>query len=240
MPRFFTDQINDEFALITGEDARHIGRSLRMAVGEELILCDGAGSDYRCRIASIDRESVRCDVLSRAPSAGEPACFVTLYQALPKSDKLDLIVQKAVELGVGRIVPILTRRCVSRPDEKGMRAKQARAQRIALEAAKQSGRGRVPEVAPLLSFPDAVQEASLDPLALFFYEGGGTPLRELLFPGAGRVSLFVGSEGGFDPEEVRLAEEMGLRTATLGPRILRCETAPLCALSVIMYATGNL
>lgn len=240
MPRFFTENISGRTVLITGEDARHIGRSLRMGVGEELIVCDGRGVDYHCAIAEIGREHVRCDILSTSPSVGEPGCHVTLYQALPKSDKLDLIVQKAVELGVGRIVPILTRRCVSRPDQKSMQAKRTRLARIAFEAAKQSGRGRVPEIGPLLGLAAAVEEASRDSLSLLFYEGGGESLGELISPGEKSISIFVGSEGGFDPQEVSLAAESGIRTASLGSRILRCETAPLCALSVIMYATGNL
>ena len=130
---------------------------------------------------------------------------------------MDFIIQKAVELGVSRVVPVLTRRCVARPDPKAMTGKLARFSRIALEAAKQSGRGRIPQVGELLDFDSAVKMAASDPL-----------------------SLFVGSEGGFDPEEVELAAKAGLIPVTLGPRILRCETAPVCALSVIMYATGNL
>ena len=240
MPRFFTENISGDTALITGPDARHIGRVLRMAVGENIVLCDLKGLDYHCRIESIQKDAVSCRILSTCPSIGEPDCQVTLYQAFPKGDKMDFIIQKAVELGVSRVVPVLTRRCVARPDPKAMTGKLARFSRIALEAAKQSGRGRIPQVGELLDFESAVKMAASDPLSLFFYEGGGRPLSQLLSPQVKSLSLFVGSEGGFDPEEVELAVKAGLIPVTLGPRILRCETAPVCALSVIMYATGNL
>lgn len=240
MPRFFTENISGDTALITGPDARHIGRVLRMAVGENIVLCDLKGLDYHCQIESIQKDAVSCRILSTCPSVGEPDCQVTLYQAFPKGDKMDFIIQKAVELGVSRVVPVLTRRCVARPDPKAMTGKLARFSRIALEAAKQSGRGRIPQVGELVDFDSAVKMAASDPLSLFFYEGGGRPLSQLLSPQVKSLSLFVGSEGGFDPEEVELAAKAGLIPVTLGPRILRCETAPVCALSVIMYATGNL
>ena len=154
-------------------------------------------------------------------------CQVTLYQAFPKGDKMDFIIQKAVELGVSRVVPVLTRRCVARPDPKAMTGKLTRFSRIALEAAKQSGRGRIPQIGELVGFDSAVKMAASDPLSLFFYEGGGRPLSQLLSPQVKSLSLFVGSEGGFDPEEVELAAKAGLIPVTLGPRILRCETCLL-------------
>lgn len=140
MPRFFVtpDQMQSETIFVLGEDARHMAKSLRMRPGEEVILCDGAGADYRCALEAVSDGQVRCRILSRAPSETEPRIAVTLYQALPKGDKLDFIVQKAVELGAVEVVPVLTRLCVSRPDERAAEKKVQRLQKIAEEAAKQS------------------------------------------------------------------------------------------------------
>ena len=154
---------------------------------------------------------------------------------------METIVQKAVELGVGRFVPVLTHRCVSRPDDKSMRKKCERYNRIALEAAKQCGRGRVPEVAPLVGFREAVAQMRADPLALFFYENADQPLREVLTGRLGdRVSILIGSEGGFEPSEAAFAAENGLVPLSLGSRILRCETAPLAAITAILYQAGDI
>lgn len=241
MPRFFTDQINETSAEITGEDARHIAFALRMKTGEALTVCDGAGQDYQCEIETIAPERVTLAVRSVAPSAGEPRVAITLYQALPKGDKLEMIIQKAVELGVSRIVPVLTHRCVSRPDERSMAKKLERYNKISLEAAKQCGRGRIPDVAPLLNFKAALAQMRTDTLAILFYENADAPLREVLTARlADRVSIFVGSEGGFEPSEATLAAESGLVALSLGTRILRCETAPLAALAAILYEAGDL
>lgn len=238
MPRFFIDPPSSFPVTLAGEDARHISRSLRMTVGEELILCDGQGTDYQCAIESIGPDTVTARLLSSGPSKGEPSLFVTLYQGLPKSDKMELIVQKAVELGVSRIVPMLTSRCISRPDGKAASKKQDRWQKIAFEAAKQCGRGRIPEVAPLIPLTEAAR--GHDAISILFYEGGGAPLSSLSIPQTGRASIFIGPEGGFDASEVELLQQRGVIPATLGPRILRTETAPLAALSVLMFLSGNL
>ncbi len=241
MPRFFTGQVNRERAMIAGEDARHIALALRMKAGERLTVCDADGQDYQCVIERISPEQVELRVEEVAPSAGEPGVWITLYQALPKGDKMETIVQKAVELGVGRIVPVLTHRCVSRPDDKSMRKKCERYNRIALEAAKQCGRGRVPEVAPLVGFREAVAQMRADPLALLFYENADQPLREVLTGRLGdRVSILIGSEGGFEPSEAAFAAENGLVPLSLGSRILRCETAPLAAITAILYQAGDI
>ncbi len=239
MPRFFTDNIAGDAALIVGEDARHIALSLRCRPGEELTLCDGHGADYRCRITGVSEKEVALEVLSSGPSRGEPPVRITLYQAMPKGDKLELIVQKAVELGAAEIVPVLTSRCISRPDPRTMEKKRERLQKIALEAAKQSGRGMIPRVGPLLSWKEALEGMNRDQLAILFYEEAREPLGPLLRSRPASVSLLIGSEGGFSPEEAREAEERGLRPCTMGPRILRCETAPLYALSAITYSYEN-
>lgn len=241
MPRFFTGEVRVDRAEIGGEDARHIALSLRMKAGEHVTVCDARGNDYQCVITSVEPARVLLEVTGCAPSAGEPSVDITLYQALPKGDKLELIVQKAVELGVGRIVPVLTRRCVSRPDEKSMAKKLARYNKIALEAAKQCGRGRVPQVEPLLGFGAALERMAKAPLGLFFYENAERSLREALSNRLQKeVSILVGSEGGFEPGEAEQAAAKGLLPLSLGSRILRCETAPLAALTAILYEAGDI
>lgn len=245
MPRFFLSEPDyfspaDRRVTLTGENAAHISRSLRMAPGEELIVCDGAGQDLGCRITLISSQEVQLEVLWERPSLSEPSVSVTLYQACPKGDKLELIVQKAVELGVSRVIPVLTRRCVSRPDGKSMEKKRQRLQKIALEAAKQSGRGIVPVVGSLLSWQETMAGLAASECPILFYESRGTTLRDLMAPVPREVSILIGSEGGFDPQEVEEAVQRGVHIVNLGPRILRCETAPICAISAILYATGNL
>ncbi|MBR6790794.1 MAG: 16S rRNA (uracil(1498)-N(3))-methyltransferase [Oscillospiraceae bacterium] len=237
MPRFFTETLSGDRALLSGEDAAHISRSLRLRPGEEIDLCDGKGTDYHCRILSIG-ETVEVEILDRHPSETEPKVRLILYQACPKGDKMELIIQKAVELGAYAVVPVLTDRCISRPDGKSMAKKLVRYQKIAEEAAKQSGRGLIPEVRPLLTLKQAAE--SYEGKGIVFYEKGGERLNQLVTGDEEAISLFVGSEGGFAPEEIELLESKGVLTATLGKRILRCETAPLCGLSVVLSLTGDI
>lgn len=241
MPRFFVESLAGDPIVIEGGDARHIALSLRMKQGEELILCDGKGTEAVCTVASLCPESVVLDVKERRASETEPKTRVTLYQALPKADKMEYIVQKAVELGVYRIVPVLTSRCISRPDEKTAAKKRERLCKIAAEAAKQSGRGIIPEVDGVLTFKNAVKEMSTAGLPIFFFEHASLPLRKYMekYTG-GDIAVMVGAEGGFSDEEATFAEENGLLSASLGPRILRCETAPVAALAAIMYAAGEM
>lgn len=241
MPRFFVESLAGDPIVIEGGDARHIALSLRMKQGEKLILCDGKGTEAVCAVASLCPESVVLDVKERRASETEPKTRVTLYQALPKADKMEYIVQKAVELGVYRIVPVLTSRCISRPDEKTAAKKRERLCKIAAEAAKQSGRGIIPEVDGVLTFKNAVKEMSTAGLPIFFFEHASLPLRKYMekYTG-GDIAVMVGAEGGFSDEEAAFAEENGLLSASLGPRILRCETAPVAALAAIMYAAGEM
>ena len=243
MPRFFIDSAPENGVVrITGEDAHHIARVLRMKPGEELTACDGAGTDYLCAFERLEDGAAVCRVGGAEPSRGEPTVRATLFMALPKSDKMDLIVQKATELGVHAIVPFVGARCVSKPDEKSMGKKLVRWQKIVREAAMQCGRGVIPTVQPCVSFKQAVQMANALDLALFFYESerqnGARAVRS-----AERyttVGLMVGPEGGFDPAEVETAVQAGMQSVSLGPRILRCETAPMAALTALMYESGNL
>lgn len=238
-PRFFA-HTNGDIAAVTGEDAKHIGTVLRMKAGELAILCDGEGEDCLCRIISVNKELVEFEVLDRQRNEAEPSVFITLYQCMPKGDKMDFIVQKATELGVGRIVPVLSKRCVSRPDEKSFVKKILRWQKIAEEAAKQCGRGKVPEVGAARDFKAAVKEYSQSKRGILFYECGGVGLSEIVSRETGELGVFVGCEGGFEAEEAAFAQEHGIAAATLGKRILRCETAPLAALAILMNLTGNM
>lgn len=240
MPRFFIDYVPEEHAVITGDDARHIARSLRMQPGEGLILCDSIGTDYNCEIERVAEDGVQVRVLDFCKTVAEPSVKVTVYQGLPKADKMDSIVQKAVETGAVRIVPVMTGRCVSRPDDKSAAKKIARWQKIAEEAAKQSGRGVIPQVAPLTGFQAAVREAAQSGEMILFYEGGGRSIAELVSPGSKSLSIFIGPEGGFEQAEVDLVLQNGGQAGTLGPRILRTETAPIAALAAIMLASGNM
>lgn len=240
MPRFFVYDVEGSHAEIHGDDARHIGRSLRMRIGDNLTLCRN-GIDYECKIKSISDEVVTLDVVSEKPCSAEPTINLTLYQAVPKLDKFETIIQKSVELGVTRIVPVLTRRCVSRPSEKDFSKKLARYRKIALEASKQSGRGIIPEIAPIMTLKEAVTELKDADMGLVFYENGGKRFSELDFEGKKNISVLIGSEGGFDEEEIELVKQSaGMENVWLGNRILRCETAPITAISIIMFLTKNI
>lgn len=239
MPRFFVPGLTGDRVLLTAEDGRHLTRSLRCKIGDPVELCDGSGLDGLGVVSAIDGDAVTVEVREKRPSRVELPCAVTLYQALPKGDKLEFIVQKAVELGAAAIVPVLTSRCVSRPDKKAMAGKLTRLQKIAREAAGQSGRGVLPEVRPLLTFSAALSEMKASPCPILFYERASRPLGEVLSSRPSSISFLVGSEGGFSSEEAEAAENAGLAVCTMGRRVLRCETAPLYALSVIGYLYEN-
>lgn len=240
MAWFFTDEnINSDSYIIEGENARHISKSLRMKKGEELTLVTPDNTQCECVITEITADFTAVRINERKPCDNEPDVFVTLYQALPKGDKMDYIVQKCVELGVSRIVPMISARCVSRPDEKTLKKKRDRWQKIALQAAMQSRRGIVPEVCECTSFARAVKLAVDAEKKIIFYEMGGESVKKIIEGKPKSISMFIGSEGGFEPKEVELITSNGGRAATLGKRILRAETAPLAALSVIMYQTDN-
>lgn len=245
MPKFFIESgITDDME-ITGGDAVHILKSLRMSEGDRLTICDGSGSDAECEIYEAGVDYLRLKVLSRSLSLSEPDVQVNLYQCLPKGDKFDGVVRKSVELGVYSITPVISSRVISRPDNKSLAKKTERWNKIAREAAGQSGRGIVPKVKDALSFDLAVKEAgctdrSSGALNVFFYECGGRPLSMLETDGISVINIFVGPEGGYSPAEADAAEKAEFFTATLGKRILRTETAPVAALAVIMYITGNM
>jgi 16S rRNA (uracil1498-N3)-methyltransferase len=239
MPRFFEDAFSPEQPLLTGEHLRHIGYALRMRPGEKLTVCS-CGTDYDCEIAEITADAVTLRILSAAPCCTEPSISVTLFQALPKSDKLEQIIQKSIELGVTEIVPVLTRRCISRMNSGEFQKKLPRFQKIAQAASQQSGRGIIPVVAPLHTLEMAAARMRDLEVPLVLYEGEGGISFSKVRADAKSYGLCIGSEGGFDPAEIEFLQENGVQPVWLGKRILRCETAPLTALSVLMFHTGNL
>lgn len=240
MPRFFVEDIEGDRLTITGDDARHIGRSLRMKPGEELTLCDTRGTDCLCVIESVSETDVIVQVTQRRKSDTEPTVRVTIYQGYPKGDKLETVIEKAVELGVSRIVPVLTERSVARPDDKSAARKLERWQRRALEAAKQCGRGCIPQVEPMISFASLAGRMKEHDLAIFCYELGGRPLPQAIGDAPSDVGIFIGPEGGISSAEAKALTDAGAVPVTLGKRILRTETAPLAALTAVMLLTGNL
>lgn len=241
MPRFFapSDAFSDGHVYLKGDDARHIARSLRMAVGDELTVCDMQRGEHKCRLLSIRDELCECLILESREGMTESPVNISLFMAYPKGDKLEFVIQKAVELGASRIVPFESSRCIKRPSREKYEKQGARYSRIAEEAAKQCGRASIPAVELPITFRDALESAKKAELALFCYEGDGTlSLRKVLEdnPTVASISVMVGSEGGFSIEESREARNAGLIPVNLGPRILRCETAPIYALSAISYS----
>ncbi len=240
MVRFFVapEEWDGELITLEGENARH-AKVLRLKAGEEVLVCDGAGQECLCRVS--DGEGYSLEVMQRRRSQNEAAVRVTVYMAFPKADKLEHVIQKATELGAYEIVAFPSARCVSRPDEKSLKKKLERWQKIAASAAEQSGRGVIPQVLTLPSFKAALERAAQADKALMFYENEhAVTLRMALEEGKWEsVSLLTGPEGGLDEGEVEQARAAGFTVCTLGSRILRCETAPLCALSAVMYAAGE-
>lgn len=242
MPRFFVEpeEMNQDFLVLTGENAAH-AKVLRLKNGEEVLLCDGQGNECVCTVSDVSPGQIGLVLKHRQLSEAEAKVRVSVYMAFPKGDKLEHVIQKATELGAYEIVTFPTARCVSKPDEKSLKKKQERWQKIAASAAEQSGRGRIPEVVVLPSYTEALRRSGESDLAILFYENErATTLRMALEEkSVASVSLLTGPEGGLEPREVDMAKDAGLRICTLGSRILRCETAPLCALSAVMYATGE-
>ncbi|SDA14376.1 16S rRNA (uracil1498-N3)-methyltransferase [Ruminococcus sp. YE71] len=239
MTRSFNGSVADGRVLVTGDDARHIALSLRMRVGESIIVCR-EGIDYLCELESITPDAVEGRVVSSQPCEAEADIRLHLFQAVPKGEKAEIIVQKSVELGVYDITFMLTERCISRPDGKSFGKKLNRYNRIALEAAKQSGRGIVPEVRGLITLEEAAVEASKSDTVVWCYEKGGASFGSLGLKSGTDIALLIGSEGGFSDGEAEKLMEMGMKPIGMGKRILRCETAPLAAASIIMNLTGNM
>jgi 16S rRNA (uracil1498-N3)-methyltransferase len=240
MPRFFVNKnnIEENRILIDGSDAHHIARSLRMAEGDEAIVCDGEGMEYRCTLTRIRDEECECSIIEALDSGAESPVRITLCMAYPKGDKLEVVIQKAVELGCDQIIPFESSRCIKRPKAEKAEKQTARLQRIAEEAAKQCGRARIPTVSAPISFKQMLTEAKKSDISLLCYENeDGKSIKDALRSEREikSASIIVGAEGGFSPDEAEEAVNSGCLSVTLGRRILRCETAPLFALSSICY-----
>ena len=248
MIRFFADksEISSEKITLNIQDTAHI-RSLRLRPDEFFIVCDGEETDYICKLADSEDAQLKAkgkcavaEIVETRPSVGEPTIKCSVFIAYAKGDRLDYAVQKSVELGAHEINIFPSKRCVSTPGDKGDK-KIARLQKIALETAKQCGRGIVPSVLPSESFKAAVELAAKSNMPLLPYESEEElSLKQALGQSDMSISIMTGPEGGFTLQEVEYAKSNGMRIVTLGPRILRCETAPIAALSAIMYHTGNL
>ena len=243
MTRFFVEaqDLSCESICLTGENFQH-ARVLRLKPGEKLLVCDGQGREAFCAVREVGASQLELEVLERRDSDTEAAVRVSVYMAFPKADKLEHVIQKATELGAYEIVAFPSARCVSRPDEKSLRKKLERWQKIAASAAEQSGRGRIPRVLTLGSYRQALERAKNADKALLFYENEHAVTLRMALESSPfeTVSLMTGPEGGLEDFEVEQARAAGLQVCTLGSRILRCETAPLCALSAVMYAAGEM
>ena len=242
MPRFFMagSNIMGGMAIIRGRDAEHV-RVLRLRPGEEMIICDGEGTDYKCRLVYADKEQAEAEVIEVVRCPAEPSVKVTVLCGLPKGDRSDYIIQKCVEAGAYEIAFFSCDHCVARPDKP--EKKLERWQRIAEEAAKQSGRGIIPRVSWAGDFTAALDLAVKKELGLFMYETGEREALDAVLSEnkeAQSVAIITGPEGGFAEFEAKLAKICGLHVCSMGERILRCETAPVVALTATMYATGNL
>ena len=238
MPKFFAEKQNITGGTIrlSAEDEKHIKTVLRAREGECLTVCDGEGTDYECKVASLEN-GVLLEILSEAPCEAEPKTKITLYQGLPKADKMELIIQKCVELGVDRIVSVSTERSIVKLDKKEAK-KLERWQKIAESAAKQSGRGKIPEVCQhVMKFRDAVSEAAeLDGAIIPYEKERERGIRKFVSEFRGEsVGVFIGPEGGFSEDEIGLAKEKGISPVTLGKRILRTETAGMVTAALLLY-----
>lgn len=236
------DKIDPEaqFLVLEGENAAH-AKVLRLKNGEAVTVCDGSGTDYACTVSDVSDGRISLVVNSRDAASSEAPVRVSVYMGFAKSDKLEHVIRKATELGAYEIVAFPCNRCVSRPDDKSLTKKLERWQKIAASAAEQSRRGIIPQVRAVPSYAEALKLAAQTDLPVLFYENEHAhtfraAIEEKPFTTA---ALITGPEGGFEETEVAQAEQAGVKICTLGSRILRCETAPLCALSALMYAAGE-
>ncbi len=243
MVRFFIspEEMHESFLVLTGENAAH-AKVLRLKEGDVVTVCDGRGRECNCTVSDVSPGQVSLVTHGWEASQTEPEVRVRIFMAFPKADKLEHVIQKATELGASEITAFPSARCVSRPEQRAWEKKLVRWQKIAAAAAEQSGRGRIPLVTVLPTYEAALREAAQAELPILFYENEENRTLSMVLAGrAGlrSVSLMTGPEGGLEPEEVQQACRAGLEVCTLGRRILRCETAPLCAISAVMFALGE-
>lgn len=241
MFHFFADQgqIGQKRITITGADVNHIKNVLRMKIGEQALISNRVDRDYLCQVEELNPDAVYFEIIEECSSGTESPARIYLFQGLPKSDKMELIIQKAVELGVYQVIPVTTRRAVVKLDSKKEEARVRRWNAISESAAKQSKRIIIPEVTGVMSFPEALAYASDFDLNFVPYEcaKGMDYTREKVSearPGM-NIGIFIGPEGGFEEDEIQAAHEAGAQVVTLGKRILRTETAGLCLLSALLF-----
>lgn len=242
MHRFFADSsaINGETVVITGDDVNHISRVLRLKCGDEIEVCDKNKTDYLCTVSEISKTEVLAKIIKKTENKNESPVDITLYQGVPKGEKMDDIVRKCVELGVKTIVPVVMKRTVVKV--KAPYPKTQRWERIILEAAKQCKRGIIPHISEPISFDEMLNNLTDEELNILPYENEDTTsLKDVLKNNARlkKINIIIGPEGGFDDEEIEKAKQNKIFTVTLGPRIMRCETAPIAAVSAVMYELGD-
>lgn len=242
MRRFFIHEPLTDIVKIQGEDAHHITHVLRYKAGQSLIVVDGSGKIAQTEITEIASNTVIVKILEYLEANTEAPIEVTLAQCLPKSDKMDFIVQKAVELGISNIRPLMSENCVVKYDAAKKEARQKKWQKVANEAAKQCGRTILPSVEPIVPLKDLFLELDPNIEVLMCYEGqADCSLKELLTTTtASKFLIIIGPEGGFSPAEAQFCKDKGAKIVTMGPRILRTETASLAAVSLVMYQNGDL
>ncbi len=246
MPKFFTarENISDTQIVIDSEDAKHIKKVLRLNSGDTITVCDGCGIDYKSVINKIEDNRIICDIKERYVCDTEPQVKVTLYQGLPKASKMEYIIQKTTELGISRIVPVKLSRCVVKLENAAAEKKKTeRWQKIAYEAAKQSGRGVIPEVSEPMTLEEAMKDMELSDLVFAPYEcETQNRLKDIVSSrdGVKNVSFIIGPEGGFDLTEIGKLQSVGIKTITLGRRILRTETAGEAVLAMLMYGLDEI
>jgi len=242
MHRFFADPsaISDGSIVITGDDVNHISRVLRLKCGDEIEVCDKNQTDYTCTVSEISKTEVLAKITDKKENKNESPVDITLYQGVPKGEKMDDIVRKCVELGVKNIVPVVMKRTVVKV--KSPYPKTQRWERIILEAAKQCKRGIIPSLSEPITFDEMLNTLSCEELNILPYENEDTTsLKDVLKNNSKfkKINIIIGPEGGFDDEEIEKAKQNKIFTVTLGPRIMRCETAPIAAVSAVMYELGD-
>ena len=246
MPKFFVtqDKITENQIIIDTEDVAHISRVLRLGIGDHVTVCDSQGTDYEAEIAEMEQKQIVCSITEKRASESEPNIKVTLFQGLPKASKMEYIIQKTTELGISEIVPVKLSRCVVKIDnKKDERKKLDRWQKISEAAAKQSGRGIVPQISEIMTLDEVIKRSKEFDLFFVPYEcEEQKTLKEVLLSRSDikTVGFIIGPEGGFDPAETEKLRENGIDTITLGKRILRTETAGEAVVAMTMYEIGDI
>lgn len=246
MDRFFVDKKNinleNNTCIIEGEDVKHISKVLRCRIGEELEVCDNNNNEYICEITNIDKNQVELNILEKVDIQRESDLKIKVYQGLPKGPKMEIILQKLTEVGVDEIILVQTKRTVVKVDDKKEDKKLERWERIIYEAAKQSKRGKVPTLRGVLTFKEALADMKENDFNIAPYENEKTKSIKQAIKGVNinNIGIFVGPEGGFEETEIEAIEDIGGQSVSLGPRILRTETASLVASSIVLYELSDL